>query len=141
MRTLSLAAATLALCLGARAGAATDVDVLPPAHTQGSVTYSSGGIATDQQAAMRRAASDYPLEVTFVESNAGHGLFTADVHVTITDRAGNIVLDTRSDGPYLLARLPNGRYTITADNTGRITSRQVTIEPGIHRAVIFDWKA
>lgn len=129
-----------ALCMAATGWAAMDAD-LPPEQTQGKVTYMSGGIGLDEQAAMKRAASEYPLELDFVDSGDGHAVFMAGVQVTITDRAGSVVLEARSDGPFLLARLPDGQYTISAGHTGKVETRQVTVEQGKHKTVVFDWRA
>jgi hypothetical protein len=129
-----------ALCMAATGWAAMDAD-LPPEQIQGKVTYLSGGIGLDQQAAIKRAASEYPLELEFLESGEPHAVFAAGVQVTITDRMGKVVLDARSDGPFLLARLPDGQYTIRADNTGKVETRQVSIEQGRHKTVVFDWRA
>jgi len=139
-RRLTTGAMAAALCMAASGWAAMDAD-LPPEQTQGNVTYMSGGIGLDQQAAMKRAANEYPLELEFLESGEAHAVFTAGVQVTITDRTGKVVLNARSDGPFLLARLPDGQYTIRVENTGKVETRQVSIERGKHRTVVFEWKA
>lgn len=105
------------------------------------VTYMSGGIGLDQQAAMKQTAYQYPLELEFLESGEAHAFYAAGVQVTITDRTGNVVLDTRSDGPFLLATLPAGQYTISADNSGRVRARRVTIGRDKHTMVVFAWRA
>ena len=133
-----------ALGMAATGWAAMDAD-LPPEQTQGKVTFLSGGIGSDQQAAMKRVASEYPLELDFLESGDAHATsraaFAAGVQVTITDRTGQVVLDARSDGPFLLATLPDGSYTIRAENAGKIETRQVMVERCKHRTVVFEWKA
>ena len=137
---LTTGAMAAALCMVTNAWAAMDAD-LPPEQTQGKVTYLSGGIGLDQQAAIKQAANEYPLELEFLESGEGHAVLTAGVQVTITDRTGKVVLDARSDGPFMLARLPDGQYTISAENTGRVETRRVIVERGKHRTVVFEWRA
>ena len=141
---LTTGAMAAALCMVTNAWAAMDAD-LPPEQTQGKVTYLSGGIGLDQQAAIKQAANEYPLELEFLESGEAyavpHAVLTAGVQVTITDRTGKVVLDARSNGPFMLARLPDGQYTISADNTGRVETRRVTVERGKHRTVVFEWRA
>jgi len=139
-KQLTTGAMAAALCMVTNAWAAMDAD-LPPEQTQGKVTYLSGGIGLDQQAAMKQAASEYPLELEFLESGGPHAVFAAGVQVTITDRTGKVVLDARSNGPFMLARLPDGQYTISAENTGRVETRRVIVERGKHRTVVFEWKA
>jgi hypothetical protein len=139
-KRLTTGAMAAALCMVTNAWAAMDAD-LPPEKTQGKVTYLSGGIGLDQQAAIKQAANEYPLELDFLENAEVRTVFTAGVQVTITDRTGEVVLDARSDGPFMLARLPDGQYTISADNTGRVETRRVTVERGKHRTVVFEWRA
>jgi hypothetical protein len=139
-KQLTTGAMAAALCMVTNAWAAMDAD-LPPEQTQGKVTYLSGGIGLDQQAAMKQAANEYPLELEFLESGGPYAVFAADVQVTITDRTGKVVLDARSNGPFMLARLPDGQYTISAENTGRVETRRVIVERGKHRTVVFEWKA
>jgi len=65
--------------------------------------------------------------------------YLAGTHVAIRDASGNTVLDTDSDGPFLLARLPDGRYTIEASNKGERKSVQVDVNGArpVHR--VFEW--
>ena len=129
-----------ALSIATSGWAATDAN-LPPVRTQGEVTYMSGGVGLDQQVAMKQTAYHYPLELEFLEDGEGHAFFAAGVQVTITDRTGNVVLDARSDGPFLLATLPDGQYTISADNSGSVKTRRVTIGRDKHTMVVFTWRA
>ena len=128
-----------ALSIATSGWAATDAD-LPPVRTQGAVTFMSGGIGLDQQAAMKETAYQYPLELEFLEDSEAHGFLAAGIQVTITDHTGKVVLDARSDGPFLMAILPDGQYTISAENSGRVKVRQVTIERDKHTTVVFAWK-
>jgi hypothetical protein len=131
--------AAAAICVAASGWSATN-SPLPPEQTRGQVTFMSGGVGTDQQEAMKQAAAGYPLELQFIETLEGRNVFTAGVEVTIKDRVGNVVLDVRSDGPLMLARLPQGSYTVSVDNVGRVETRDVVIERGRHSKVVFDWK-
>src|SRR3990170_4004435 len=79
---------------------AEDRVVLPEAKTQNGVTYLSGGIGSDQVTAMNAAARDYALMLTCSVLNTGE--YLADVKVSITDKAGTVVLETVTDGPILL---------------------------------------
>jgi hypothetical protein len=113
---------------------------LPPEHTNGPVTYISGGIGADRSVEMRREASKFPLGLEFVQGKKEqHAIYLANVQVTIKDAAGKILLATRAEGPYLLAKLPDGRYTINAEHAGRSETRSVNVERGKHEMVVFDW--
>ncbi|HEY7944417.1 MAG: carboxypeptidase regulatory-like domain-containing protein [Burkholderiales bacterium] len=137
----------LTVALTAALGSATAVTVvaapvtkLPPEHTRGPVTYISGGIGKDQSTQMLRDASTFPLTLEFVQGgNNQHGLYLADVQVQISDAAGKQMLNSRADGPFLLARLPDGRYTVSAEHAGRTETRSVQVAQNKHRMIVFNW--
>lgn len=101
-------------------------------QAQGNVSFISGGVGEDEANAMKSAASSYPLELHFVQKAAPRDEFLADVKVRITDRSKRVVLDTVANGPYLLARLPSGRYDVEADYSGVVKKRSVDVRTGQH---------
>lgn len=114
--------AAFALAAGSSAFAEA-APVLPMEQHAGSVSYLSGGIGQEESEAIKRAAANYPLEVVLVEkSSQGTATYLADVSVEIRDDKGRIVLDTHA-GPFLLARIAPGKYSITATFTG-VTKRR-----------------
>lgn len=138
-RMLPATLVALGLVLGPAAMAAQDPN-LPLEKTQGAVVYRSGGIGQDESMAMRRIAVNYPLELEFVQKvPGGHEEYVADQDVVIKDDAGTTVLHTRADGPFLLARLPAGRYTIAATLDGRSLERVATLAPQQHERIVFAW--
>lgn len=113
---------------------------LPPVQTRGEVTYLSGGIGSDESEAMRQAAAGYALEIVLVEkTEEGGGSYLAGNRVVVQDATGEPMLDTQVGGPYLLANLPPGRYTVTAWHHGAARSQSVQIAPGQHRRIVFTW--
>jgi len=114
---------------------------LPPAQTQGVVTYVSGGIGQAEAQAFEATARQYPLDLEFAIKHAPRAEFTADVHVSITNAQGKRVLDAQSAGPFLLAKLPAGRYTVTAEQHQQTLTR--TVHVGTHKPthVMFLWAA
>jgi hypothetical protein len=114
---------------------------LPEQHVAGKVTYVTGGIGKDEANALKRAAPAYPLEVMFVrKGEAGQRDYAAGDKVEIRDARGRILLNTETDGPFLLAKLPPGHYSIEASNEGMSQTRSVTVNPGRHARVIFEWQ-
>ena len=114
---------------------------LPPEQTQGGVTYVSGGVGEEQTQAFESAASRYPLALEFAIKHAPRAEYTANVHVVITDTQGTRLLDTHSDGPFLLAKLPAGRYTVTAERHQQTLTRTVHIANHTPTHVMFLWAA
>jgi hypothetical protein len=98
-------------------------------------------VGRDQHSAIQHEATNYPLEMKFLRSGKGSAEYTAGIPVTIKDQTGKVVLDTRSNGPLMLAKLPDGKYTIKAEEAGKSELRQVTIAQGKHRTVVFRWAA
>jgi hypothetical protein len=111
---------------------------LPPQHRSGMVIYRTGGVTPDEAVALKRAADEYPLEVVFVERQGRREHPLPDMPMRITDDKGNVVFDARTMGPYFLARLPKGRYTISTRWDAWSFSRPVTIGAERQR-VVFAW--
>ena len=88
---------------------------------------------------MQHAASKYSLELEFLLPGKAYEV-PAYVPVTVKDAAGNLILDRTSDGPLMLVQLPDGRYTITAQNSGKTETVNVSLAPGQHKILAFDWK-
>lgn len=112
---------------------------LPPEQTQGGVTYVSGGVGQEEAQAFEAAAAQYPLTLEFAIKHAPHAEYAADVHVVVTDAQGTRVLDTTSDGPFLLAKLPAGRYTVTAERHQQTLARTVHVATHKPTHVMFLW--
>ncbi|QKH38560.1 carboxypeptidase regulatory-like domain-containing protein [Achromobacter pestifer] len=113
---------------------------LPPVQQQGSVQYVSGGIGLDESEAMKAAAKDYPLALTFAAQRDGKADYVANVAVTISDAHGKSVLQATAEGPYMLVKLPAGNYRISATYNGQAQQREVSVQnTGTARAV-FEWK-
>jgi len=133
MHKIVAAALTLGL-----AGAAFAADALPPAQTFGSVSFVTGGIGLDESTAIKAAEKDFSLSLLFAQTKRGQ--YLADLKVSIVDKAGNTVLETVSEGPMLLARLPAGAYRISVEHEGTVLVRTVRVEPkGVARAA-FVWQ-
>lgn len=104
----------------------------PLAHA---ITNVTGGFGVDESCAMKEAAGNYDLMLTFAKRD---GSYVAEVNVQIIDRNGQPVLDTVS-GPPLLASLPPGEYRVRADYGG--LSRWQTVRAGgeRHSRLAFTW--
>jgi hypothetical protein len=92
---------------------------MPPTQQQGDVSFVTGGVGRDESTALRQARRQWPMSLQFTGPGAS---YVSDVHVQIA-KGGDTVLDTTTHGPYLLVRLPQGRYTVTATYSG-VTRKQ-----------------
>jgi len=119
-----------------------DMNALPPAKTAGPITYITGGVGLVQSQAFEKAARNYPLELEFVVKAKPRDQFNADVNVNILDAHGKSMLKTVSNGPFLLAKLPAGRYSVQAtDESGRTIVRHVGVTGAGHQRLVFEWTA
>jgi len=104
--------------------------------TQNGIAYVAGGIGKEQAEAMKVAAHDYDLMLTFATDG---GKYLADIDLQIEDMNGKTLLNTVSEGPLFLANLPVRRYKITASVQG--TSHTSIVDIGGKRATkaVFQW--
>jgi hypothetical protein len=105
--------------------AAQDALDTPQPVTKDGVTYVSGGIGDGGRAAMDKVAHDYNLRLMFAQQKTGE--YLADIGLTITDAKGKTILATTADGPFFYARVPAGRYKVTATNAGTRLTRDIAV--------------
>jgi len=129
---LVMLGATLGLAAQARAA-----DSSPQSEQQGSVSFLSGGVGDEDAQRIKAVRSQYPLELLFV-TRGNPNQYLSDVKVQILDKSGKAVLDTVSNGPFLLAKVPPGRYTVVGDNQGSVKKQAVQVG-GKTQRVMFVW--
>lgn len=110
---------------------------LEPAWS-GAIPYVSGGVGEDERQEIARLAPEYPLELLFATKGSPNE-YLADIKVRIWDRGGRMVLDAIAHGPFLLARVPPGTYSVTADNDGAVIERTIRIAGTGSRRIVFLW--
>ncbi|HEV3239217.1 MAG TPA: carboxypeptidase regulatory-like domain-containing protein [Casimicrobiaceae bacterium] len=112
----------------------------PPERVQGSVSYVSGGIGSDEAATLREAAAAYPLTLEFTAPSGGlRGEYVSDAKVEIRDRQGRPVLSTTAEGPLVLVRLPSGTYAVEVAWNGAVKRKTVAITSGKRLHVVFEF--
>jgi len=139
IRKTAFAATLGVLIMGA--AVAQEAATLPPVQTSGQVEYLTGGVGKDEATAMERAGRQWPLTLQFAVNEKPKPHFTADVKVTVRDRKGHTVLETTADGPFLLVKLPAGRYAVTATLADKTLNRQVLVKNGQNAKALFLWPA
>ncbi len=105
----------------------------------GDVAYITGGIGESEAEMMRGVAKNYALEIAFVEKSKQYEQFIAGVKVQIQDSHKNVLLDVDTEGPYLFANLPQGRYLIIAEYNGNTKQRWVRVNIKKHQKIVFWW--
>lgn len=132
----AIAVSGLTLTLNAFAA---QTSYLPATHRQGEVSYLSGGIGLRESDAIKHAAKTYPLELEFVLKAKPKAEYVANVKVRIKDARDKTVLKATAGGPFLLAKLPAGKYTVSANRDGKVMHRQLEIAANGHQRVVFEW--
>ena len=117
--TVKMLLAACLLNIGANALAETSTEPI----VRNGVAYITGGIGQDEVTAFRDVAPRYNLRITFA-SKRGH--YLSDVDVTLSSGKSTI-LDARTMGPFLFARVPPGRYTVSAHDRAVQEVRHVVV--------------
>lgn len=89
------------------------------------ISYLSGGIGSDEAAAMRGMAKQFNVRMHFVDSTDNSSL--SDVTVTLFNARREIILLVLSEGPYLYMNLPQGTYRALIRYGGVIVGQSITV--------------
>ena len=96
---------------------------LPQVETIQGVEVLNGGASLGEAAYVKSRASEFPLQVVFSGKGGEYGV--AD-RVTIR-RGDEEVVSVSDAGPYLMAKLPPGRYKVDADFNGKVETRTISV--------------
>ncbi len=127
-----LGTASLALALVPIARATSDVIV----QAASGVSYVYGGVGDDSIERLNSLAGGFNLKLVFALNS---GNYVSGVRVAIADAAGKTVLDTTSEGPWFLVKVPAGNYQVVATFAGNAVKRQVAVGSAASRTVDFRW--
>ncbi len=100
------------------------------------VMYVTGGVSSDAVDLLKSMEKDFNLKLVFANTS---GAYLSDVKVTIVDGSGHVVLDTTSEGPLLMAKLPAGGYRVDATFGGHSESRKIIVAPNKLVTVDLRW--
>lgn len=106
--------------------------------TENGITYVSGGVGEGQAQTMKGMRKDYNLQLTFAIK--GTGEYLADIKVNIQDAKGKKILETVSPGPLFYAKLPQGKYKVTAEFHGKSLTKSTNIKTSSARDLYFYWE-
>lgn len=143
MKKLSktLLTSTIWVSLLAGGNFANAVSLLPPIQHSGANSYVTGGIGLDESTALKSAMKDWPLSLQFAEKDGQRALYVANAQVVATDAKGQVAIGAKSEGPFMLAKIPVGVYKIEATLAGKTLRQQVEIKEGLPAKVTFLWPA
>lgn len=146
MRSTGRRWAVIAACAGALAtmsyftSAAHAQDVpMPSEQVLGDVPYLNGGVGEEEVDFIKQTMKDYTLRLAFSRQGKPRAEYVASVAVTITDAKGANIFELASAGPYLLLKVPPGRYGVTATYENQTVTRPVVAGKG-SSPTNFVWK-
>ena len=119
--------------------AAKEADALPYNEVKTSsegVRYLMGGVGTEAQERFKQRADDFNLMLVFT---LNEGNYIADVNVELQDAKGRTLVQDTADGPYFLAQVPPGRYTVSATYDGKTVKRNVQVGSRGARTAYLRW--
>jgi len=105
-------------------------------QTPDGISYVSGGVGDESTDRLNSIAGEFNLKLVFAMKS---GEYLSGVRVVIIDAKGKTLLDTTSEGPWLLTRLPAGNYRIVASFAGKAEKRQVAVGANKLRTIDFRW--
>ena len=117
---------------------ATGASAALEAVQNGPIPFVSGGVGEDERQEIGKLAPDYSLELLFATKGTPNE-YLADIKVEIKDKNGNVMLDTVAQGPFLLAKMPPGRYSVNADNDGAVKQQTIRVAGAKPHRVVFIW--
>jgi hypothetical protein len=102
------------------------------------VKYLTGGVGSDERAAMQKMAEgNYNMQFVFIEAA---GPYLVRIRVKIHDTHGKTFIDIPSNGSWFFAKLTNGQYKITGTHAGKSEVQNLNVGKNFRR-VIFNWKS
>ena len=134
-RSLIMAVMACSLVASFNIPASEDDEFLLEPRTQNGVIYLSGGVGMDERDAMQAVQHEYTLWLSFEQKD--EAALSADTEVAIRDTKGRLILEATAEGPWLMVKLPVGRYRVTAKQDDAWGSQTVAVRSkGVTRHAI-----
>ena len=141
MKRKPLAAFVIASSIAAFAGVAgaqspqsTQAARSDTSRSAAGVEFTSGGVGLAARQQLAAQSNQYNLHLEF--AYAPEGEYLSEVQVDIVDSRGNEVISTTTEGPWLLAKLPPGNYTVKARYGDVSRTQQVSVGGGKRHLVV-----
>jgi hypothetical protein len=113
---------------------------LPKPQIQGDVAYLNGGAGDEEVQFIKQSMKDYSLALSFARAVSPRAEYVASVAITIKDGKGRTVFESPSVGPYLLLKLPPGKYSVIASYHDETQTRPIPVGKSAGPLVTFMWK-
>lgn len=104
-----------------------EADYPPMTDEASSLVYVTGGVGAAEIAYFKQLAADYTFKLLMADAG-GH--LVSDATVSIHAVPSGVAATFEEVGPYLLVKLPAGKYKITAKANGVEVLRDITVKAG-----------
>lgn len=101
------------------------------------IRIATGGVGLEERESLE---GDRGYNLKVIAAMQG-GQYLADVDVVIFDAAGTPVVTTRTNGPWLMAELPPGRYRLVAAYRGASQTRDFSVVRSDRQEIVLRWRA
>ena len=98
----------------------------------------AAALAADDQG-QRAWVAGVPVSFQFATREEGHELLLTNVHVVVRCPVAGKLFEGVSDGPFLVANLPDGRYDVVASHEGQARHVALSVARGEPRHVAIYW--
>ena len=102
------------------------------------IRYVSGGVGEGERAELDALSGQFNLRLLFAMQ--GSGDYLADVRVSVVDSRGAVVLNATSNGPWFLAALPPGSYTVEVSAMDQTQRQSANIGGSSQSRLNFYWR-
>jgi hypothetical protein len=104
------------------------------------IQYITGGVGdeSEQQLQQQIRSNHYNLKLVFT---LNPGNYVSDVNVAIKDERGRTLVEDVADGPFFVAKIPPGTYTVSASYEGKTDTRKIRIGNDALRTAHFRFPA
>ncbi len=113
---------------------------LPQPQMQGDVAFLNGGAGDEEVQFIKQSMKDYSMALAFARSASPRAEYVASVALTIKDAKGKTVFESPSVGPYLLVKLPAGKYSVVATYHDVTETRPVSAGQSAGPLTTFTWQ-
>jgi hypothetical protein len=100
--------------------------------------FVTGGVSIEEAGALQRQRGDFTL---WLVTAAQSGAYLSGAEAQIVDRNGDTVLQTQLRGPYLMADLAPGVYTVRVNYGDQVREARVGIQPGTTREYLMRFES
>lgn len=104
--------------------------------TVGEISYVSGGTGEESRQRLDALAAGFNLKIDFALQS---GAYLSGVELGIADKSGRMLLETVTEGPILMVKLPAGSYEVAARIDGKRQQQKLTVVPGKLGKMHFRW--